>query len=157
MADIDIKQCWMLLFDDADLIRHLCSLSYPEQFKNTTLSQLKVMSRLFWRRPESIMLKELAEEMNVTPGAASQTIDVLVKRGLVERTVSDRDRRAVAISLSGQGDRQRKRYADFFNLITRQALAGVSQERLDIFMSVLDELSRELHKLKKNQDKGSAR
>ncbi len=144
----DIEQCWLLLFDDADLIRHLCLLTYPEQFKNTTLPQLKVMSLLFRRNSESVMLKELAEEINVTPGAASQTIDVLVKRGIVRRTISDKDRRAVAISLSDEGENQRKRYAAFFNKITRQALAAVPDDRLKIFYGVLRELSQELHKLK---------
>ena len=50
------------------------------------LSQLRVMGVIYDRHPEGIMLKEVADELKLTPGAISQSVDVLVRENLVERS-----------------------------------------------------------------------
>ena len=52
------------------------------------------------KSPEGVMLKSLAESLNVTPAAVSGMVETLVKRGFLERTQSEDDRRSIRIRLS---------------------------------------------------------
>lgn len=52
--------------------------------------------------PEGVSLKKLAETIGVTPAAASIMVDLLVEKGMIERTRSRNDRRAVLLRLSPQ-------------------------------------------------------
>jgi len=52
--------------------------------------------------PEGVSLKKLAETIGVTPAAASVMVDLLVEKGMIERTRSRDDRRAVLLRLSPQ-------------------------------------------------------
>jgi DNA-binding MarR family transcriptional regulator len=49
------------------------------------------------------MLKDIADELKLTPGAISQTVDILVRENIVERTVSPTDRRAILLRPTAQG------------------------------------------------------
>ena len=46
------------------------------------------------------MLKTLAEALNVTPAAVSGMVETMVKRGYLQRTQAEDDRRSVRIRLS---------------------------------------------------------
>ena len=67
------------------------------------LSQLRVMGVIYDRHPEGVMLKEVADELKLTPGAISQSVDVLVRENLVERTTSPSDRRAIQLRPTAAG------------------------------------------------------
>ena len=94
-----------------------------------TLSQYGLLELLVDR--QSARVQELATHAGITPSTATRILDALQRRGVVERTRSDEDRRAVAVSLTEAGrqvvhaeqewlrGRQRTFYA---------ALAGAEQE-----------------------------
>ena len=65
-----------------------------------TIAQAKVANYIFEHSNEEIMLKDIAKSVKVTPGAASQMVDFLVKKGYVDRKQNEHDRRAVIITLS---------------------------------------------------------
>ena len=52
------------------------------------------------KSPDGVMLKSLAEVLNVTPAAVSGMVETLVNRGFLERTQSEDDRRSIRIKLS---------------------------------------------------------
>ena len=54
-------------------------------------------------RKESIALKELALTLQLDASTTSRTVDALVKKGLVNRTPSEIDRRSIHISLTEAG------------------------------------------------------
>ena len=54
-------------------------------------------------RKESIALKELALTLQLDASTTSRTVDALVKKGLVNRTPSEIDRRSIQISLTEAG------------------------------------------------------
>lgn len=51
-----------------------------------------------------LVIKDLAEELLITPHAAVQLMDRLEKAGLAERLPSERDRRFVFVALTAAGD-----------------------------------------------------
>lgn len=52
---------------------------------------------------DDVSSKELARGMGLSPSRTSRIVDTLVRRELLERTVSARDRRASTISLTQRG------------------------------------------------------
>jgi DNA-binding MarR family transcriptional regulator len=66
-----------------------------------TLSQYGLLE-LLADRP-SARVQELAAHAGITPSTATRILDALQRRGVVERTRSDEDRRAVAVSLTEVG------------------------------------------------------
>jgi DNA-binding MarR family transcriptional regulator len=66
-----------------------------------TLSQYGLLELLADR--QSARVQELAAHAGITPSTATRILDALERRGVVERTRSDKDRRAVAVSLTEAG------------------------------------------------------
>jgi DNA-binding MarR family transcriptional regulator len=66
-----------------------------------SLSQYGLLELLADR--QSARVQELASHAGITPSTATRILDALERRGVVERTRSDEDRRAVAVSLTEIG------------------------------------------------------
>jgi DNA-binding MarR family transcriptional regulator len=52
------------------------------------------------KQKEEVAVKDLAEMLNVTPGAVTQLVDALVEMGLVRREEDVKDRRIIRIKLT---------------------------------------------------------
>lgn len=87
----------------------LLDILMDEDFKREVFSgkvtpaQGRIFSTLAERHPEGLMLKELAEELHLTPGAVSQSVTRLVADGTVTREVSATDRRAISVHITPKG------------------------------------------------------
>lgn len=93
----------------------------------------------------------LAHAMGVTNGAATQMIEVMVKRGIVERHPDKTDRRVIHVVLSATGKQLslelRKRHGAFMT----ELLAGFASAEL----AQLVELMRKVHQqIEYNQREG---
>lgn len=132
------EKSWKLLFYIVDAIRSKSHKKNPDPMKKITLAKLRVMGCLFEHDGKSLMLKEIAEKFNFTPGAVSQTIDSLVKDGMVERLVSSADRRAVCIRLTRQGEAMRNHLDSFFTESMEKILSELPKEKQKIFLEVLE-------------------
>lgn len=77
-----------------------------------------------------LRLKELAERLHIAPRSATEVIDHLTAKGLVERRAHPTDRRATLLSLTAEGRRLRDTV-----LADRKREAGE-------FFSVLDDADR---------------
>lgn len=66
-----------------------------------TLSQYGLLEGLANRRPARV--QELAEAAGISASTATRILDALERRGIVRRTRSSQDRRAVAVSLTERG------------------------------------------------------
>lgn len=66
-----------------------------------TASQFEIM--LVLHEYEPITLKELGELIVCETASPSRIVDTLVRRGLVERSVDESDRRAVSLRLASEG------------------------------------------------------
>ncbi len=96
------------------------------------------MGCLFEHNGKPLMLKEIAENFNFTPGAVSQTIDSLVREGMVERLASPADRRAVCIRLTREGEEIRNHLDRSFTGSMEKLVAEIPKEKLESFLEVLE-------------------
>ncbi len=138
MPDDSAEKCWKLLFRVVDALRSRAQRNHQDPMKKITLARLRIMGCLFEHDGKPLMLKEIAEKFNFTPGAASQTIDALVKEELVERLASPTDRRAVCIRLTRKGEEIRKCLDAGFTGAMEKLLREVPKEKRENFLEILE-------------------
>ena len=99
----DPADTWRAILLVSDLFRIVSARSAEsEKFNRITVNQARIYGYLFKHRTDRdpIRLKTLAHDLDVTPAAAGQAVDRLVRAGMVSRTPDPDDRRAVRLSFS---------------------------------------------------------
>lgn len=92
-------------------------------------TQGQVLSLLQGRRPVSVRLSTVAQELGITPATASDAVSALVSKGLVQKNKAEDDRRAIALALTPLGQQQAERvsgHADFLRVAV-EALSPTEQ------------------------------
>lgn len=106
--------------------------------------QIRILFYL-WRKQEGVSVKELAEFLNVTSGAVTQFIDLLVEKNLVRREEDPNDRRLLRMKLTG---RAKNDFADFrkkyFARVSR-AFDLLGDEEIVRLIALLDKISAGPH------------
>ncbi len=104
-------------------------------YGNLTFSQSRVciaLIRMLEKMPEGVTLKQLSAELEITPGATSELVEELVKKGIVSRTQSKNDRRAVCIKFLDNIMAMHKAASREIDCTYRKMLAVLTeQERLE--------------------------
>lgn len=80
---------------------------FSRQHFGMTMTQASVLMLLVHEGRQT--MSNIAEQLGVSRGAATQLLDGLVERGLVERQQDEADKRIVYIALSRDGSRRLKR------------------------------------------------
>lgn len=76
----DLQHNWELLFRNTDLLRDMIDKYYPFKTKNQiTVAQIKMLVCVMRHEPDGVMLKDIANELELTPGAVSQMVEHLVR------------------------------------------------------------------------------
>lgn len=115
------------------------------------MSQVKLL--LLIARPEQrFKVTDVAEFMGVTNAAASRAIDRLVQRGLIDRSVSPEDRRAVDLSLTPMSRELLDRFTEIRNRELMRVLGDFPEDRLEQATQLLDELSVRLAELETEEE-----
>lgn len=92
---------WLRLLTCANLIEAEIRRRLRERFE-TTLPRFDLMAQLD-RAPDGILLGELSRRMMVSNGNVTGLVERLVQEGLLERQVTENDRRAVRVRLTPRG------------------------------------------------------
>lgn len=93
-------------------------------------------------------MSSIARELSVTVGTLTIAMNSLVKKGYVERTRGQEDRRVVYISLSEKGRRAYEHHASFHKEMINNMTSGLSSEELQVLYSSLTKLNEWFRSLK---------
>jgi DNA-binding MarR family transcriptional regulator len=104
-----------------------------------TFSQLKLLKMV--SLTDNYTVSDVASFLGVSNAAASRAVDRLVKRGLVDRTEAEADRRAVKLSLTQDGQRLLQRYDAASTRVLGTLFGDLSPDQLHRTAKVLDQLS----------------
>lgn len=142
-------------FTLVELSEVLLDILIDNDFKREILSgkispaQGRIFSALAQRHPKGFMLKELAQELHLTPGAVSQSVERLVADGTVIREVSATDRRAVSVRITSKGlqlkENNDRRLGELLSLL----LKDISEKDRIIFQQVASQALQEGKRLRK--------
>lgn len=104
-----------------------------------TLSQFHILKLMTLNGRHQV--GELAEFLGVSAPAITKSVDKLERFGLVVRTPSEGDRRAILLVPSPKGRRLVERYEELKVARLRPALAEFSNEELEHFTGMLERVS----------------
>jgi DNA-binding MarR family transcriptional regulator len=104
------------------------------------MSQVKLLL-LISQPGQRFKVTDVAEFLGVTNAAASRAIERLVQRGLVDRTISKDDRRAVDLALTPQAEGLLARFEVSRDRELFRLLGDHPDDKLERVASLLDELS----------------
>ena len=100
-------------------------------YKNLTIAEANAIYAVGSGEPKT--MKQIAETLGVAVSTPTRTIDRLLEKGLVNRTVGEKDRRQLLVELSSKG----KELVDDIDKenfeIIRIMLNGLSDEEIEIF------------------------
>lgn len=125
-------------------IKEFCAKQVPIELFHYTLSQMRAIDTLYTLTRDTghgIQLKTLAENLSITPAAASEMVDTLVRKGAIIRQSDPNDRRAVQLLV---GDSLRERFEKCesqLDELTGKFLSTLSVEEQNIFCQVAEKFS----------------
>lgn len=147
---VNAEEIWKMLLKTMETIRNFHDRNTPHNLRpKATISHIKVMSCVFLSPSGKIKLKDIADELGITPGGASQIVDNLVKKGMLKRCHSKDDRRVTDITLSKKGAMMRSQLDSAFGTLIAKLLRSVPHTKQLIFYEVLEAMTLELNKEKK--------
>ncbi|MBQ9726185.1 MAG: winged helix-turn-helix transcriptional regulator [Kiritimatiellae bacterium] len=132
-------EIWRRMVRISDLFRRVVKKgSGGEDLSRITVNQARIFGYIFSRgESDDIRISRLARDLDVTPAAAGQAVDRLVKSGLVDRRVDPADRRAFVISVSPRGREYLRDYAVRSREVSDAILGGLPAADVAAFDRVL--------------------
>ena len=142
---------WKKLFQTTEMIRNYqCKAFSKGRTPEVSMTQVQIIGCVLFSPEQSVRVRDISEELGITPGGVSQQVETLVQMGLLERKPDEKDRRAVCITLSERGKEINRKLDSFFSSLFQRLLDGVSEEKYRNFVEVLDTMAGAMEKLKSN-------
>ena len=137
-AEPDLE-IWRRTLNVSDLFRIVAKKgAESERMSRITVNQARIFGYIFSRGDEgTIRISALAHDLDVTPAAAGQAVDRLVRSGMVDRETDPTDRRAFVISISKKGREHLNEYQRRCRELSAELLADVSPADVAAFDRVL--------------------
>ncbi|MBQ3017268.1 MAG: MarR family transcriptional regulator [Clostridia bacterium] len=96
--------------------------------------------------------KEIAEELGITQAAMTVSLSKLERDGLIARTTG-KDNRYNEISITEKGREIVEKSREYFTVIDRKTLAGLTQEELSCLSVCFEKIQNNLKELTKKEEK----
>ena len=131
---------WRQMFTLSDRMRDIGSSDYKQLLVNMTFNQLRMIKIVYVLNreyPEGVTLKVLAESLSITPAAASEMVDALVRKGMLNREHNPQDRRAVAISLAPFSRKKFQECEQTFDRLTTDFLESIDESERAAFLATM--------------------
>ena len=110
------------------------------EFKDITNNDMHVIEAIGIGEPKN--MSAIAKELSVTVGTLTIAMNSLVKKGYVERTRGQEDRRIVYISLSERGRAAYEHHAQFHREMIQSVMDGLTEEELEALVRALSKLNQ---------------
>ncbi len=101
---------------------------------------------------KDVHTKQLAEQLRVTPGAATQHIDALEKAGLLTRKVNEINRREVVVTLTKKGHDAYKQLRQAKQAMLNDIFMDLTDDELATLVKLVEKVSLKYTKSKGGTD-----
>ncbi|MGT2810345.1 MarR family winged helix-turn-helix transcriptional regulator [Streptococcus intermedius] len=99
-------------------------------------------------------IKDIEQELGITKSVASNLMKRMVKNGLIYLEVSEADKRAKIIRLTSESKERMNKIRNFFDVMDRCLLTGISEEDLMTFFQIMGRFYQNIEKLEKGEANG---
>lgn len=125
------------LFNEIMEIEQKCLIT--GQFTNISNNDMHIIEAIGIHEPKN--MSTVAKTMKITVGTLTIAINNLVKKGYVNRSRSEEDRRVVLISLTKLGLEAYHHHETFHQEMVDAVLEGLNQEETKVLVKALSNLS----------------
>lgn len=105
---------------------------------------------------DGMKIKEIAENLGITPGAATQLTEALVQSGLLVRMVDATDRRIVRMHCSGRGKAQTQKLLAARLSLLEQLFKDLSDAEIEAFQNVIKKMNTNMESNQASTNKKDA-
>lgn len=124
------------------------------EYKELTVNDMHVIEAIDIREAKN--MTSVAKALSVTTGTLTISVNGLVKKGYVERTRSEEDRRVVLISLTSKGRRAFLQHQRFHQEMIASIVEGLSDEEQEILEKALRNVNQFFRTVDKKQGRTKA-
>ncbi|MBE6065617.1 MarR family winged helix-turn-helix transcriptional regulator [Clostridium cochlearium] len=121
------------------------------EFKDLSVTEMHTIEAIGMYTQKT--MSEVANELNITVGTLTIAINNLVKKGYVQRSKSEKDRRIVQISLTKRGKLAYRIHSKFHSDMIKETISGLTDEEEEVLITSLEKLNKffkEKYHLKKD-------
>lgn len=133
-----LNELLVKLFHDVIAIEEK-AIQKTDEYKTMTTNDMHVIEAIGVSEPKN--MSSVAKVLKVTMGTLTISVNSLVKRGYVQRSRSEQDRRVVYISLTDQGKKAYKHHKEFHDSMIRAVLQQLSKEEQLVLSKALNNLN----------------
>ena len=137
---------WKSLFNLVDNMRDSATaiVGNSEDW-NLTIQQMRLLRVVYWKTrtssPEGVMLKTIAETLNVTSAAVCGMVESMVQKGLLSRARCESNRRSVNITLSEYSIGKIREYETTFSALAKEMSSLVGESDFQKLTACIEQLS----------------
>ena len=113
------------------------------EYKDLTMNEWHVLEQIGLTK---ITMTELANQLKITVGTLTTTINRLLKKGYVTRNQAEDDRRFVYIELTKMGEAAFKEHETFHKKMVKSVVAQLEEGDNEVLVHSLEKLSKFLKK-----------
>ncbi|MBU5486359.1 MarR family transcriptional regulator [Clostridium sp. MSJ-11] len=110
------------------------------EFKDLSVTEMHTIEAVSLYNKRT--MSEIAMDLKITVGTLTTAINNLVKKGYVERSRSEEDRRIVYVSLTKRGKLAYRIHEKFHSNMVKETISGLSEEEEKVLVSSLEKLNK---------------
>ncbi|MBS4804121.1 MAG: MarR family transcriptional regulator [Clostridium sp.] len=88
------------------------------------------------------MMSEVAQDLGITVGTLTTSINRLIKKGYVERSRIEEDRRVVLVELTKKGKVANRLHERFHNEMVKKMMDGLMDDEKEVLIRSLNKLNK---------------
>lgn len=133
-----------------DTLAEKAEQGFLQKFGDMTYRQNKVFRAVLYMTSETshgVTLKALSRKLRISAASASEMVDLLVQKGILVRTRSNLDRRAVCIGISDPMKAEMVKIDHFYADRARRLAAVLTEKEINQLLLTFDKLYREVQEI----------
>lgn len=135
MNDNEVRTIMALLDEIGDKLMKISQEALLNIYENLTIAEANAIYVIGQDKPKT--MKQIAEALGVAVSTPTRTIDRLVEKGFVNRTVGTKDRRQLLIELTPKGKILFKEMDKEGLEMTKNMLKNLKDEEIEAFKTIL--------------------
>lgn len=145
---LEINRLLVEIYDDVNRIEEYAIKSGA--FKDLSITEIHTLEAIGLYGSKT--MSEVASKLEITMGTLTTAVDKLIKKGYVERSRSDVDRRIVNVSLTNKGKLAYRVHEKFHLDMVKAIMNDFTSDEEKVLLSALRKLNNHLREIYRSSD-----
>lgn len=110
------------------------------------LTEVQIMTYLYNHQDQEVYLKDIVAALKLQKSSITERLDIMEGNGLIIRVEDENDRRRKRVMFAPEVEERNQIFNDNLNSLNKKIIEGISQEKISIFLEVLDLMSENLER-----------